>query len=117
MKQAFPAAAFLTLVLGGCVTSDVEKPGSTALQQPAPTQQIITKDQTLLTKGKPVNDYVNTQAPSQVRYSLHLLNKPENEEEFPEIRDISTNEQELRSEQERLRLEQELKNLANKNQK
>ncbi|SNY93250.1 hypothetical protein SAMN04515647_3537 [Cohaesibacter sp. ES.047] len=108
-------AILAPVFLAGCITSDVEPLQQQSLARPAQTDAPVTKQQKLLEEGKPVNDYVNTATPSQMRYSVHLLTEPESTADFPPIRDITTNRQELHSEQERLRLEQELRNLAKKN--
>lgn len=65
-------------------------------------------------EGKVVNDYVNSNVPSQVRYSIYMLNQESDTTEYPEIRDISTPQRTLRTAEEREKLEEELKALNNK---
>ncbi len=125
-KMLGPALAFL--LLSGCLATNPElaeqpivgRPLGPIEQQPTDLVQppvtahtaAIDKEKKLLEEKNQLNKYVNQRAPSQLRYSLQKLNEGEPDDGvYPTIKDLSTNDDNLRSQAERKRLEDELEAL------
>ncbi|WP_373236489.1 hypothetical protein [Cohaesibacter celericrescens] len=122
---ALQRGGFLVLapmVLVGCIAtgSPVPQSAMTPADVPVaakPTTSLAAKDDKLLEEGKVVNDYVNSNVPSQVSYSLQMLNAEPAEGDYPQIADIEAPVLALKTEEERKRIEEELRILSSKNSK
>lgn len=101
-------ALLLASMLAACSTAQQDFEVNPPM--PTPTAKPIAKDEKLMKDGK-VGDYVNAKAPSQARYSLYQLNQGAETLEYPAIEDISEPKNSFRTEEERKRIEEELRAL------
>jgi len=107
-------ASCALMLLSGCLATnqDLADPAVEAKALPVIQPKPVAKDEKLLTEKNRINKYVNQQAPSQLRYSLQVLNQAEEDDGiYPTIEDLSTSQDKLRTQEERLKLEKELEAL------
>ncbi|TLP49301.1 hypothetical protein FDK21_06770 [Cohaesibacter sp. CAU 1516] len=108
------AACCALLLLSGCLATnpDLADPVVEAKALPVIEPKPVAKDEKLLVEKNRLNKYVNQQAPSQLRYSLQVLNQADADDGiYPTIEDLSTSQDNLRTEEERRKLENELEAL------
>lgn len=105
-----------TTLLTGCLATSEDLNQPTAAQPlvdpNAPTKLPVAKDEKLLEERNRLNKYVNQKAPSQLRYSLQVLNQDlPADSAYPTIEDLSTDDSRLRTPEDRKRLKDELEAL------
>ena len=76
-------------------------------------QQAPAKDAEFLEPGSRVNDYVNESLPSQFAHTIYELNQVPKTAQYPTIEDVPAPDRRLLTLEERRKLEEELKTLAN----
>ena len=117
-----PALAFglAAILLTGCLANTEQFADPiVAPQANAPTADAtgpkslpMAKDEKLLAERNRLNKYVNEKAPSQLRYSLEVLNQGPDAGDYPAIEDLSSDEDPFRSVEERQKLKDELQSLS-----
>lgn len=110
----------ILLALGSC-TSSIEPLSEPQAQTPlvlAPQAKQtrpampVPKDAKLLEPGTRVNDYVNQNLPSQLPHTLQQLNDNPSASAYPVIKDVPEPSRKLKTLDERKKLEEELRDLA-----
>ena len=109
-------ALMAPLLVTGCLATSAQLQEPVAAPVAAPVALAspagpLAKDEKLLEEGKPVNDYVNSNLPSQIGYSIAILNQQGTSQAYPQIQDLSEEERALLTEEERRKLEEELLSL------